>query len=230
MKERGIVFAAWEVLALLEGRKTQARAICKLGDHARAELVSVRQAGSDQRGWRSEAVFRDWRKDDPIVARCPYGAPGSKLWVKEAAIIAPRDWTDDRSTRAGQHVVDNDGRPRLIQYLATAPERDAADDYRLKATAARCMPRWASRITLELAAVRVERLQAISEADARAEGAPMFVVGHGPISADDLKAEPGYWSPSLYRNGYEDLWESLHGAESWAASPWVWVLELRVRP
>jgi hypothetical protein len=76
------------------------------------------------------------------------------------------------------------------------------------------MPRWISRITLEITSVRVEQLQDITEADAIAEGATPSIVGE---QLDHLK----------YRAGFQSLWESINGPDSWAANPWVWVIEFR---
>jgi hypothetical protein len=226
VKGRGIIFSAPMIRALLEGRKSQTRRVVKPQPSDETTLVSWNTADEAFVPWRwssGGSYAGGKRTGDPL--RCPYGAPGDRLYVKETAIIAPPDWTDDRSTRACQHVVDNDGRPRLIQYLATAPDRDAANDYKLKATPPRFMPRWASRITLELTAVRVERLQEISEGDAIAEGLECAwddgVCYYGPLNN-------GNCDP---RFAYRALWEGIHGAESWAASPWVWVLEFKqVRP
>ncbi len=86
------------------------------------------------------------------------------------------------------------------------------------------MPRWASRLTLEITAVRVERLQDISEADAIAEGVervgdrfkqymPMF--------------DGSAYNPALAKSSYSQLWESINGPGSWAANPWVWVVSFR---
>ena len=94
------------------------------------------------------------------------------------------------------------------------------------------MPRWASRITLEVTGVRVERLQDISEADARAEGAqvvPFYPDDGFPLSdgwthvGDDGKCV-------LYtsaRDSFRALWESINGADSWASNPWVWVVSFK---
>lgn len=71
------------------------------------------------------------------------------------------------------------------------------------------MPRWASRITLEVVGVRVERLQEISEADAKAEGVTVYDGG------------------VCYRDGYAALWDQINGPGSWAANPWVWVVEFQ---
>ena len=76
------------------------------------------------------------------------------------------------------------------------------------------MPRWASRITLEIVSVRLERLQDIREDDAIAEGWPK----HRPSNPT------GYTSPCQW---YAELWESINGPDSWTANPWVWVIEFR---
>ena len=80
------------------------------------------------------------------------------------------------------------------------------------------MPRWASRITLEITGVRVERLQDISEADAVAEGAEPIEIG------GETGVEASEWS---HREGYMRLWEQINGPGSWDANPWVWVVEFR---
>lgn len=89
------------------------------------------------------------------------------------------------------------------------------------------MPRWASRLTLEITDVRVERLQDISESDARSEGV-LYVPGHGEISKWELDADPGYSNYLNCRSGFSELWVSINGAGSWDANPWVWVVEFKV--
>ena len=188
----------------------------------------------------------------------PYGGVGDRLWVRETWAYrgqSSRNTGPKRSRREGfvTYAADGtkatipcgDGPTMLPCPKQHVPERregeeewehaDRKGDYYQRyfkvMRPSIFMPRWASRLTLEVVAVRVERLQAISEADAKAEGAEMNVIGHGPITAADLQAEPGYWSDRLYRNGYEALWESINGAGSWSANPWVWVVEFkRVMP
>ena len=86
------------------------------------------------------------------------------------------------------------------------------------------MPRWASRITLEVTGVRVERLQDISEADALAEGVT-------PLPGGDMWTAGGLYDGPLHAArpqwAYRRLWEQINGPESWAANPWVWVVEFR---
>src|SRR6218665_4053249 len=89
------------------------------------------------------------------------------------------------------------------------------------------MPRWASRITLEITAVRVERLQNISEADAMAEGAELARWALPEDEAASLIDWPFKEHDHPYRNGFALLWESINGTGSWALNPWVWVVEFR---
>lgn len=130
-----------------------------------------------------------------LSASCPYGAPGDHLWVRE--------------TWDCVHYQGIDAAPTYF-YRAdeTDPERDALIRWRPSIH----MPRTASRITLEITDVRVERLQHISEDDARAEG-----VGEGP-------QEGMVTGPVV---AFADLWDSIHGPDAWLKNPWVWVVEFR---
>jgi len=139
-------------------------------------------------------------------ARSP--KPGDRLWVREThAIVGGPD---------SPH-------PRVI-YRATETDW-CAGSWRPSIH----MPRWASRITLEVTAVRAELLQEITEQDARVEGAEMYVMGHGPITDMDLAVEPGYWSDQLYRTGFRSLWYSINAKRGyeWDANPWVRVETFR---
>lgn len=122
------------------------------------------------------------------------------------------------------------GAPDLKLYRANYPEHvpthyenvPPASDIRW--TPSIHMPRWASRITLEITGVRIERLNSISQEDAQAEG--MELTGWRPTYSDpDSGGE--VWTP--YDN-FAQLWESIYGEESWKANPWVWVIEFKVVP
>lgn len=128
-----------------------------------------------------KADINGWRQ---MLRNCPYGQPGDRLWVRETHFDAKRL---------------NEGR---ILYRADG------DVSRFGWTPSIHMPRSASRITLEVTGVRVERLQDISEADAVAEGV-VWEQGQTAI------------------NVFETLWESINGAGSWDANPWVWVVEFK---
>ena len=90
------------------------------------------------------------------------------------------------------------------------------------------MPRWASRLTLEITEVRVQRLQDISEEDALAEGMDGHVAGEGPVSRVRLFMEPGFLHSRFYREGYEYAWDEINGKRApWSSNPFVWVLTFR---
>jgi len=131
------------------------------------------------------------------IERCRHGKPGDRLWVREAFRIF--------SSETGPK--DEIGRPAVTHYRAT--DLHLFPDAKWKPSIH--MPRWASRITLEIIAVRVERLNEISRGDAMAEGCPHSNLAYGQNPCD--------W--------FHELWESINGPESWAENPWVWVIEFR---
>lgn len=120
---------------------------------------------------------------------CPFGQRGDRIWVRET-------WA--------RYNIDQDGHD--MAYRATTPV-DWPEGGRWRPSIH--MPRWASRILLEITDVRVERLNSISEVDAEAEG--VTDTGYGDSLVD----------------GYRYLWKSIYGEESWAANPWVWVIEFK---
>lgn len=149
------------------------------------------------------------------IIRCPYGQPGDRLWVRETWQSVPfgphRDWPGCPDLRPQKPSEWN--RTAVVIWRADGempgPEIWSPSIH---------MPRWASRITLEITGVRVERLQDISEEDAAAEG-----------------VEPGYMPNSLgsttcagYRPMFARVWRDINGPDSWAANPWVWVIEFIV--
>lgn len=224
--ERPILFSAPMVRAILSGAKTQTRRIVKPQPHP------------DTYRWCSDAGGTGkWMALRPSVtggtaqcwgwAPCPYGAPGDRLYVKEAAWM----WCERRpngTTKTGRpkwHYVPLRSAP--IIFCADHPGKpgtsvvspDTGNQWAWRKKLGRFLPKWASRITLEATGVRVERLQAISDADAEAEG-----VGYADSGCD---GECG-WDPcSLARVGFERLWKRINGAASWDANPWVWVVEFK---
>ncbi len=190
MRERPILLNSEMVKAVLDGRKTQTRRA--ISDKT-LQLFSVAAMagechplpGGNEVDQRSQSYYQEF---------CPFGKPGDRLWVRE---------TFAYGSDFGEADV-------ACFYRATDPGWDEND------TAARWrpsihMPRWASRITLEITGVRVERLNSISEEDAKAEGAPTecCVIG------------------DKHFLGFRSLWKSIYGDESWQSNPWVWVIEFR---
>ena len=213
VRERPILFSAPMVRALLAGTKTQTRRVVKMKSH---QQIEQRDDGTN---W---PWMYDGERDCDSWMACHYGQPGDRLWVKEtwrtadtldalspSAIAekcmdagyskpwAPLQWEADGQRNRewsgfgpGNGVVVGPGKTRVSIH----------------------MPRWASRITLEVTGVRVERLQDISEADAIAEGA-----------RNSLHLPGGRFA----RENFEHLWWTIHGDGSWESNPWVWVIEFK---
>jgi len=195
-KERPILFTGEMVCAILDGRKTQTRRIVYRNGYVPAPGL-------------------DLAKINGFMERCPYGQPGDRLWVRETwkphcegpiseefplgtcvkykadgALIKPERWTTEQGFWCEAHENETRWRPAIH------------------------MPRWASRLTLEVTGIHVERLQEISEGDAIAEGfAPC---------ADSNPGNGGVF------DWYHKLWDSINAKNyPWSLNPWVWVLEFR---
>lgn len=218
MKERPILFSAPMVRAILDGRKTQTRRIAPVSKldirQHDGEMVTWSVAFSKPvKGVLSSHSGGKLSTDQAcrIVASqfCPYGQPGDRLWVRETWARDSEDGALFYRADVGRSGdADDWERNRL----------DGAPNYRWRPSIH--MPRAASRITLEITGVRVERLQDISEADARAEGSPP---SHPSIDA--ISQEFGFCD--FPRSWYAQLWDQINGAGSWNANPWVWVVEFR---
>lgn len=198
MKERPILLNAEMVRAVLDGRKTQTRRVMKVQPHAGVRnSVFVKSCFEDGHG--KELV-------------CPFGAVGDRLWVRETF---NGFWLDDDDI---QEIKDGISKAsELCSYRADYTDGSQAFE---GWTPSIHMPRWASRITLEITGVRVERLQDISRADAIAEGGPQSHPSIDAVSQD-------YGFPDFSRSWFGQTWCSIYGEESWQANPWVWVIEFK---
>lgn len=206
MRERPIIFNGAMVRAILAGQKVQTRSVAKgvMAVHTRTgeALADIDSAG-------------------PRVP-CPFGQPGDRLWVRET-------WMPGY-----YHEADHEDGPKVsvIHSADNAEATVAAPSYELAEQWERQfsedgdeappwrpsihMPRWACRLVLEITAVRVERLQAISEADAIAEG----------LSQSDT----GSWLPGPCDHpewAFHQLWAQVYGEPAWEANPWVWVIDFK---
>jgi hypothetical protein len=239
MKERPILFSAPMVPLMLVDAKTQTRRIAKWSPRepdlnlAFSGLeAGLYIDGDPSSGWvlRSRDGSGCWN-DRTHPLPCPYGVAGDRLWVRETHCVFSVGEGMDRPV------------PDCVAYRSTCDE-DGCFDYtngrgeilNLKVTKwspAIHMPRWASRIALEVTKVRVERLHAITEDDACAEGARRF---------DDIPDPHPYgkgarWSMEsptttdqclgTARFAFANLWNKLHGEDAWDANPWVWVVSFR---
>lgn len=174
MKERGIIFKAEMVRAILDGRKTQTRRIAKIERPSYTYIENGK-------------LWVD-AKEGPIEIQCPYRVAGDRLWVRETFALHDKL------------------KPPIVYYRADDPTCYGSDG---AWTPSIFMPRWASRITLEITHVRVERVQEISQADAKAEGMKSSATRSAKFA-------------------FIDLWDSIHGKGAfWERNDWVWMLEFR---
>lgn len=190
----------------------------------RAILRDVDPKTQTRRVVKPQPTFRDDHLATDLraaLASCRYGAPGDRIWVRESGSIAidKTAWLyADGGCKIGP----------------TAPPGSENWCREWKSAPSIHMPRWASRITLEVTGVRVERLQDISEADAIAEGIGERKVSENEsrwIRYDRDQAEGlAYSTTGNPRVSYRSLWESVNGPGSWARNPWVWAISFRRLP
>jgi hypothetical protein len=237
--ERPILFSGPMVQAILAGRKTQTRRALKpqppedtgsliVGEH---HPTKVDRHGEQYPG---APVHGAYTTDGEWAVKCRYGAPGDRLWVRETFA----------------EKLAHTGKPLGWAYRADGERAD----YELgggRWTPSIHMPRVACRLELEVTAVRVERLQDISEDDAKAEGCAAKLHGTwwqgykdvgGTIGLLHQQAEgetppdwmiephkdiPRPWLDRPAKDAYKLLWDSINGAGAWAANPWVWVVEFK---
>ncbi|MEA5437320.1 hypothetical protein VBR56_10895 [Klebsiella variicola] len=206
MREKGLIFNSEMVRAILDGRKTQTR-----------RPIKWKQTRFTEIGEREDGSKWPWSEDAEHACDfwhpCPFGAVGDRIWVRETwnkyggllTYRADHDWIDDM-------------RKETVCTAKWVPSIH--------------MPRWASRILLEITDVRVERLNAISPEDAESEGLERTnFTGFG-----DEPGLPSYPEPDVYFDplkkqwkeyppeAFAGLWESIYGEGSWNANPWVWVI------
>ncbi len=184
MTERPILFSGPMVRAILAGTKTQTRRVVKMQDGEQIARLHFKPSA------------------------CPYGAPGDRLWVRENGWQRP-----ERTPRMMREGADT---WEPYYFDADIDEQDHAEfkEWGFKRRPSIHMPRRFCRLVLEVTGVRVERLQAITEVDARAEGAEPLRAGQD--AAGVLKT---------HRTGFVHLWQSING--TWLENPWVWVVEFR---
>jgi hypothetical protein len=216
-KERPILFSAPMARAILAGTKTQTRHIIKPQPDITEEWIEK----NDQ--WSagltlSQMVDAAWQSGF-VDVRCPYGEPGDRLWVRETWCLDDPEYAP-QTPPTPRPMKGN----RFAWYAATEPDVEGEDNKSPWKPSIH-MPRWASRLLLEVVSVRVDRLQEITEKDAIAEGIAKHTE---PPRLRGWWAGPegnGYLSA---KDAYRALWDSINGKRSpWADSPWVWVVEFK---
>lgn len=203
MRERPILFNADMVRAVLEGRKTQTRRIMR----EQPEVIPKEDEFGKPGFWIPFNAGKTMVRNEDMYIACPFGLKGDRLWVRETFRV------HSRATDVATLVYKASEQQSWTQQTHRVPiekcNKPAVVD---KWTPSIHMPRWASRITLEITGVRVERLHAITLGDICKE------LGCGLYD----------FRPATYGfKVWEELWQSIYGADSWQANPWVWVIEFK---
>ncbi|MCY3512434.1 hypothetical protein [Klebsiella michiganensis] len=205
MLERGMIFNAEMVRAILDGRKTQTRRPVRfpvLDKNLGCELAGNELAGELSAGNYLNSAF---------------GKPGDRIWVRETFRVHSR--ATDVATLVYKASVRNSWTEQTHRVPVSVCNKPATPE---KWTPSLHMPRWASRIQLEITGVRVERLNAISEENAASEGVAQFRGGFWK------HYQPGWTQHQLSARGsFVTLWKSIYDEESWQSNPWVWVIEFK---
>lgn len=228
MKERGMIFNGEMVRAILDGRKTQTRRPVKfpvLDKNLGCELAGNELAGELSAGNYLNSAF---------------GKPGDRIWVRETWGVVSHafsddglmiDWVPDRPATAIHEMPFGNGYYSGYAIYAadgdfTWGDDDGYEDGRSCWKPSIHMPRAASRILLEITDVRVERLNAISEEDAEAEGIDMEALYDSQDCYDCIANHNMTGRPTV-TGAFKYLWESIYGEEGWKSNPWVWVIEFK---
>lgn len=202
IRERPILFSGPMIRAILDGKKTQTRRIVK-STRNNADGIAVVETCE---GTWPYHLYGDLVTDEngcDHIVKCPYGMPGERLWVRETWLPLDRDHWIGSQRYAYAADITADGDEIRKEYLRLGRP------YRWRPSIH--MPRAASRITLEVTDIRVERLHEISEEDAIAEGCQCT----------------GAPAALTNRGEFAKLWELINGEESWKSNPWVWVVSFK---
>lgn len=256
MKEHPILFSASMVRALLANAKNQTRRIVKPQPAATHEYCRVNQVGP----WFH--IEADKPDPVMHTVRCPYGVVGDRLWVREhwgylgcstcnspaqhtaSALYHADNTRREVKFRTAKQAMDAGPRQKIVHpagYDDLDEDEKRIAHYDLidkwwkqkRSIPSIHMPRWASRITLEITDVRVERVKSISEADAAAEGIieiQRSLYRHGKLNGYGAPGTKPDDAQSTRVHAYWALWESINGAvgpASWDVNPWVWVVEFK---
>lgn len=230
MKERPILFKGELVRAILDDRKTQTRRLVK----------------GQALEWLKPDGFTPEFVASPENHMCPYGDPGDRLWVREGGWyhVEHYDDEDDGSLESGRDAAEffrwkesprrgvrrwRDGTIEAITFLDESTPLDCAP--RGDARPSIHMPRWASRIDLEIVEVRAQRLQNITEQDAREEGFDEWIPCNLITGLKGVRIGGGHRQATC-REHFAVAWDAINGKRApWASNPWVWAITFkRVRP
>ncbi|EPA1165413.1 hypothetical protein ACQ0NM_005475 [Klebsiella pneumoniae] len=221
------------VRALLDGRKTQTR-----------RPIKWKQTRFTEIGEREDGSKWPWSEDAEHACDfwhpCPFGAVGDRIWVRETWGVVSHafsddglmiDWVPDRPATAIHEMPFGNGYYSGYAIYAadgdfTWGDDDGYEDGRSCWKPSIHMPKAASRILLEITDVRVERLNAISQEDAEAEGIDMEAL-YDSQDCYDCIADHNMTGRPTVTGAFKYLWESIYGEEGWKSNPWVWVIEFK---
>ena len=206
MKKRPILFNTEMVRAILSGNKTQTRRITKLGisqNYALQKLVTI--TAPEKSAGNTAAIFTDTATGRSVAVECHFGKVGDQLWVRETHAFV-NEPAYRRSTGVYQQINPNNN----YQACVYKENFDRARCFPWKPSIH--MPRWASRITLEITNIRVERLQDVTKESAVAEGC-------------DLPSLPNQDWKLGARHNFMVAWDQIYS--NWKSNPWVWVIEFK---
>lgn len=238
MNVKPIIFSAPMIRALLEGRKTQTRRIVKpqpcQSEYEPESLyvtgLTAKHMGAKGLIMRGQRHYYATTNRLDLAKGCPYGRPGDLLWVRESwADVGGDPWymADGRErSYSACDTFEGGGYPPVCRDIGA--NCCSVTRQKVRWSPSIHMPRWASRQTLRITDVRVQRLQEISEADAKAEGAEPYSVDG--FTADELALldAPLLERGNPYRNGFALLWDSINGPGAWERNEWVWALSFEV--
>ncbi len=235
-KERPVIMTAESVRAILAGTKTQTRRVAKARDPI--EMIGPRGTQDDPASWgyffdgpaqHGWMVLERGRNEDfdggRVSIPCPYGDIGDRVWIREGFALAPLCLEPNPEDQDDWSVV---YRAHWDGSLWRSSLDDDANDVKPPWRSPLYMPRWASRIALEITEVRVERLQAINEDDARSEGVERDTepCDHTRILCEEI----GCLGPT-YRSMYAERWDAINGKRAaWSSNPFVWAISFRRIP
>lgn len=214
LKERPILFSTEMVQAILAGRKTQTRRILKVTNPLVNQVIGF--SNEPDTMWPADYGFgvlmaTPWLNYEAI--KCPYGAIGDTLWVRETwaknGVLPLEDRTDAKYI-----------------YKAERSEVDGKVKYAAQWKPSIHMPKEACRLRLTIKDIRVERVQDISQHDAIKEGVECDADGKG-YYLDYMNLADGYGCSPKY--SFQSLWHKINGEESWYANVWVWVIEFEIK-
>ncbi|MGJ5663117.1 hypothetical protein [Morganella morganii] len=221
MKERGIIFNAEMVCAILDGRKTQTRRLAEfkvIEEGYNLNFSGLKSGfycyGVPSSGFVLRSMGAGCWNDRTFPLYCPFGNVGDRIWVRETFGLRV---VRDAAGGTGEFITYRASKPDAV-YCTCA----SGDVIPMKWKPPSQMPRRSSRILLEITGVRVERLQDISEEDAINEGVKSFPDGHWKCYQSDY----GKYSPTAI-GSFSTLWNSINGEDSWYKNPWVWVIEFK---